>query len=112
MRYFEVKDNEIAAKISELVYKLMVKEPTKTKYLFVWFEHNGTTVIEIPENYECPIFINDDFQDIVNELGAMLGVTESEGAAMVEYLKTGKIILENLVPTTLTEIFINDTEGS
>jgi len=108
MRYFKVDSEETAMKLSELIFSLMYTSDVgaTTTHLFGW-ESNGTeTVIRIPENYVCPVFIKDNFEEVVQEMATILNgaVAEGEGAALVEYLKTGQVILEKLIPSGLVEV--------
>lgn len=109
MRYFIVTNEQTAKDLSSLIYKIMypTNDSGGTQYLFGWGEYLGQTVIKIKENLTCPVFQKSDFQPTIDAIGAILGDAPfqvGEGNAFIEYLKTGSIILENIIPSGLTEV--------
>lgn len=108
MRYFIVQNEQVAKDLSSLIYSIMYPSEDNggTQYLFGWDSYNDQTVIKIPENYICPIFLKDNFESTIEEISLLLGdvFSEKEGESLVEYLKTGSIILENIIPSGLVEV--------
>lgn len=109
MRLFIVPSEQVAKDLSSLIYKIMYQGDDNggTQYLFGWDEYKGQTVIKIKENLVCPVFQKADFQPTIDAIGAILGDSsfqKGEGAAFVEYLKTGSIILEKIIPSGLVEV--------
>lgn len=108
MRYFKVDSVQMAMDLSSLIYTIMYPAgvTVETQYLFGWITSPNGTVIRIPENYHCPVFIKDNFQTVVDELAAILNgaVADGEGAQLVAYSQTGSVILENLIPSGLEEV--------
>lgn len=102
-RYKADSEQQIKS-LSSLIYKLMYPpnfEPSgEENYLFGWEYDGENWVMIIPENYECPIFIKPEFDSVIQQIGSILNTNlePGEGAAIVEYLKTGNIILNNIIP--------------
>ena len=103
-----IVDSEATAKsLSALIYKLMYPAdftPSgEENYLFGWEFEDPDWVILIPENYECPIFQKPEFESTIEELGEILkgAFKKGEGDQLIDYLKTGRIILENIIPSGL-----------
>lgn len=110
MIYCKVDSEQTAKKLSELLYSIMYPANvfTETQYLFGWVEYNGFWYCEIPENYECPVFIKDNFESVIQQIEQTIGFAfaEGEGALLVEKLKTGKIILEEIIPSGIEKASI------
>ena len=108
MRYFKVPTEQMAQELSALIYTVMYPPniENETQYLFAWFPYNAEWVIAIPENYHCPVFIKDNFNTVIEQLGSIIGFTlaEGEGQQIIAKLSTGSIIIEEIIPSGLVEI--------
>lgn len=112
MRYFKVPTEQMAQELSALIYTVMYTPNIEnaTQYLFGWFPYNTEWVIAIPENYHCPVFIKDNFNAVIEQLGSIIGfaLAEGEGQQIIAKLATGSIILEEIIPSGLVEISEQD----
>ena len=110
MRYFKSNSLQRAQQLSAGIYSLMFKKGAEvlTEYLFGWLTSPQTTevVLVIDPNLECPIFVDADFDSKILQLKSMLSenTTEQEIQNLVNYLKTGKIKLINIIPSTAVEV--------
>jgi hypothetical protein len=112
MRYFKSNSIQRAQQLSAGIYSLMYQngQEVSTTYLFGWLTSRNPeiteVILEIDEELECPIFVDDNFQAKVLQLKSMLSeeTTEQETQALVNYLKTGKIKLINIIPSTAVEV--------
>ncbi len=101
MAEFNLHNEEMAARLSELLYSLTYPDGAEVtgKYLFGWEDN----VIRFPDDYETAIFVKDNFQEVIAEIGQILNgdLPIEEGAVLVDYLKTGRVKLINLIPNKL-----------
>jgi len=97
MAHFKIDSEVSAEKLSRDMYSIMNPGDDSVTHLFPWgTDKNGQPYIEVDLNMECPIYVNENFQKVLNEVGAMLGIeSATEGRALV--------VLGNLIPSTLEE---------
>ena len=112
MAYFKSNSEERAKQLSAGIYSLMFKKGADvlTKYLFGWLKSKDPAITEvilvIDPDLECPVFVDEDFDNKILQLKSMLSenTTEQEIQALVNYMKTGKIKLINIIPSTAVEV--------
>ena len=105
MSYFKISSEAQGEELSRKMYAIMNPGNATTTYLFGWgTDSNGQAFINVPLDMVCPIYVNQNFQQVIDEVGAMLGIEpKTEGKALRQYLETGKVVLGNLIPSTLEE---------
>ena len=105
MAYFKVNNEAEGEAISRKMYSIMNPGNVGTTHLFGWgTDSNGQAYINVPLDMVCPIYVNQNFQQVIDEVGAMLGIEPTtEGKALRQYLETGRVVLGNLIPSTLEE---------
>ena len=104
MAYFKVYNEIIAEGISRKMYSIMNPGNVGTTHLFGWgTDSNGQAYIDVPLDMVCPVYVNDNFDTVVKEVGDLLAIPQSEGTALRQYLEGGQVVLRNLIPTTLEE---------
>lgn len=108
-RYFELPVGISAEQLSELVYKVCTPPNSESvsKYSFGWVSKPGLPdIIEIDESQTLPVFIKDNFEQVISELNDILEpiLYPEEGVQMVEYIKTtDRLSMINLIPSALVE---------
>ena len=112
MRFFKVLSEEMGRNLSQLIYGLMFSPDTiaDTQYLFEVAPYHADWVICIPQNYTCPVFQKENFQETIDELSAIIefALAEGEGPELVGKLMSGSIILEDIIPSGLEEVSEQD----
>jgi hypothetical protein len=106
MSYFKIDTIEKGEEISRKIYLIMNPGVnTETTHLFGWgVDSNNQAFIDVPLDMECPIYVNENFQQIIDDIGNLLGIdSETEGSQLRQYLETGRVVLGNLIPSMLEE---------
>jgi hypothetical protein len=105
MAHFKIDSEVQAEKLSRGMYSIMNPGDDSVTHLFAWgTDKNGQPYIYVDLDLECPIYVNENFQKVLDEIGAMLGIeSATEGKALKQYLETGRVVLGNLIPSTLEE---------
>jgi hypothetical protein len=105
MSYFKIDTETTAEALSRKMYSIMNPGNVETTHLFGWgTDADGQAYIDVPLDMECPVYVNENFQKVIDEVGAMLGIEPTtEGKALRQYLETGQVVLGNLIPSTLEE---------
>ena len=104
IKYYKIPNAEIGKQISEIVYRIMTPEPTDVKYLFAWgIDIDGQHYIEVPVDMACPVFMNENFNTALSELSALLNVGDAEGKELSGKLKSGQVILGDIIPSSIVE---------
>lgn len=100
-----VDSEQMAKDLSSLIYRIMSPDGVETMYLFDWQNINGTWVILIPLNYECPVYHKADFQTVLNDLATVLNgdLSTDEATRITNELQKDRILLENIIPNGLTQ---------
>lgn len=104
-KYFQVDTIEQAEQLSTLMFKLSYLEgcDVSSTSLFGWLSIGEIPVIEIPTDFEFPVYIKPEF---IEQLKIVLNgfLTETEGARIMNILRTGKAKLIEIIPNTLVEV--------
>lgn len=110
MAEFVLPNENMAARLSELLYTLTYPDGAEVtgKYLFGWENRNGQTVMVFPDDFETAIFVKDNFAAVIEEIGQILNgnLPADEGAALVAYMKTGRVMLRNLIPASMEQVLL------
>lgn len=102
MAYFKIDSEERAEEVSRMMYSIMNPGNMETLYLFGWrTDDNGQPYIDVPLDMECPVFVNENFDAVVKSVGELLGIPQEEGQQLRQYLEGGKVVLGNLMPSSL-----------
>jgi len=101
---YKVDNKDIWMEVSQKLYSLMKQGETTTTHLFgVETDSTGSNYISLDLEAYCPIFLTSETEQILTDLGNILGIEDGEGAAIKEYiLTTNPIQLKYIVPTGLT----------
>jgi hypothetical protein len=105
MSYFKINNEAQGYEISRKMYDIMNPGNVTSNTLFGWgTDSNGQAYIDVDIDMVCPVYVNENFQKVIDEVGAMLGIEPTtEGKALRQYLETGQVVLGNLIPSTLEE---------
>ena len=100
MRYYRVNSAQDAMAMSEKLYSIMNPGSVESKYLFGWRSNENMTVIEIDETMVCPVFVTENFAQVLSDIATILNgaLSEEQGNSFKEYLQTGHVVLGNLIP--------------
>jgi hypothetical protein len=105
MSYFKINNEAQGEEISRKMYDIMNPGNVTSNTLFGWgTDSKGQSYIDVDIDMVCPVYVNENFQKVIDEVGAMLGIEpKTEGKALRQYLETGQVVLGNLIPSTLEE---------
>ena len=104
MAYFKIDSTEKAEEVSRKMWQIMNPGNVTTTHLFGWgVDSNGQAYMDIPVDMVCPVYVNDNFADVVSQVGQLLNIPENEGQQLRAYLEGGQVVLANLIPSTLEE---------
>jgi hypothetical protein len=105
MSFFKIDNEPQGEAMSRKIYSIMNPGNVGTTHLFGWgTDADGQAYIDVPLDMECPVYVNENFQKVIDEVGAMLGIEPAtEGKALRQYLETGRVVLGNLIPSTLEQ---------
>jgi hypothetical protein len=105
MAHFKIDSEAKGEALSRKMWNIMSPNNTTHTHLFGWgTDSNGQAYIDVDVEMVCPVYVNENFQKVIDEVGAMLGIEPTtEGKALRQYLETGQVVLGNLIPSTLEE---------
>ena len=104
VKYFKVSSKEKGEEISQKMYSIMNPGNVGTTHLFGWgTDYDGQAFIEVPLDMVCPVYVNDNFAQVLADVGQLLNIPQTEGAQLRQYLEGGQVVLGNLIPSTLEE---------
>lgn len=105
IKYFQVDTIEQAEQLSSLMFQLSYPDGSdvSSTSLFGWLEIGQVPVIEIPIDFEFPVYIKAEF---IEQLKTVLNgfLTESEGVRIMALLRTGRVKLIDIIPNTLVDV--------
>lgn len=104
MAYLKIESEAKAEEISRNMARIMSPPNTTATHLFGWgTDHNGQSYMHIPMDRECPVYVHENFDDVVTTIAELLGIPAEGRTPLREYLQGGKVVLGNLMPNTLEE---------
>ena len=114
LKHFIISNKEDAISLSNLLNRLgrinsesVISIDGQTEMVFQVSEFkNGIVTIDINDEMVWPIFINEDFMQIVDEMGSILKeyLDEQTKLDLLDKLKSGRILLIDCIPLTMHEI--------
>lgn len=102
MSYFKINSEAQGEELSRKIYSIMNPGNATTTYLFAWgTDSNGQAYIDLPLDMVCPVYVNENFAQVMADVGALLNIPQEEGAQLRQYLEEGQVVLGNLIPSSL-----------
>jgi hypothetical protein len=104
MAHFKIDNEEQGEALSRKMWDIMSPNNTTCTHLFGWgTDSNGQAYIDIDVEMVCPVYVNDNFAQVLQDVGVLLNIPQTEGAQLRQYLEGGQVVLGNLIPSTLEE---------
>lgn len=104
MLCFKIDIEARGEEISRKMHTIVSPENTTCTHLFPWgTDSNGQPYIQIDPDMVCPVYVRDNFRQVLSEVGQLLNIPESEGTALRQYMEGGEVVLSNLIPSTLQQ---------
>lgn len=108
MAYFKVDSQIIGEELSRKIYSVMNPGNVESTHLFDWGEDvSGQAYINVPLDMVCPVYVNQNFQQVMTDIGILLNINQEEGKQLRQYLEGGEVVLAHLIPSTLEEFTPN-----
>lgn len=104
MAYFKINSEAEGEELSLKMYSIMNPGNVETTHLFGWgTDSNGQAFINVPLDMVCPVYVNENFAQVMADVGELLNIPQEEGTQLRQYLEGGQVVLGNLIPSTLEE---------
>lgn len=106
--YFKVSSEDQGEEISRKMYSIMNPGNVQTTHLFKWgTDLNKQPFIRVNLDMVCPVYVNENFAQVMTDVGNLLGIPQQEGQQLRQYLEGGQVVLGNLIPSTLEQFIPN-----
>lgn len=95
-------DNTRAEQLSKAMYKIVSPKDGVTQYLFGWeTDSDGVEFASIPSD-TCKVYF-ENLQGYMDEIKTILNgdLSDSEATILGDKIRTGQVILTDLIPSTL-----------
>lgn len=108
MAFFKLDTEDRAEVISRNMAIIMNPSNVDSVYLFGWgTDSDGQVYIDVPLDMVCPVYVNENFAQVMTDVGNLLGIPQQEGQQLRQYLEGGQVLLGNLIPSTLEQFIPN-----